>query len=94
MKDETLSLEQKKPVPRIMTRKVPIHYDYTRGQFEDLHKSGAEKFRGAWLVSNQAVVEYCANRVDVSDPAIKELLSLAVLRVLFRLQACNYLKNL
>lgn len=82
-----------KPKVDTVTTAVVIKYDRTRQVFEMLHAAGAEKFTGAWLSSNMAIAEHCQSRTDVSNPAIKELLSLAALRSLIRLKAEGFLKT-
>lgn len=82
-----------RPPPRMIRKKISITYDATMGQFEALHKAGSEKFGAAWLDANMAITEYCQSRVDISEPAVKELLSLAALRVLMRLQLHGYLPH-
>lgn len=74
------------------TKIVLIRYDQSRKIFELLHSKGSQKFKGAWLAANMAIAEHCQSRVDISDPAAKELLSLAALRILMRLELEGYLK--
>lgn len=79
--------------PTLTVKSVLIKHDRTRAWFEAIHKRGAEKYGAAWLSANMALAEHCQGRVDVSDPAVKELLSFAALRVLMRLDVDGHLVN-
>lgn len=62
------------------------------GNFSSLHKQGAERYRGAWLCASMATAEHARSRTNVSDSAMKELLSLVTLRVLMALEVDGWLK--
>ena len=81
-----LKIDMAEPKPKY--RKVQINYHPEHV----LHKSGAEQFGGAWLSANMGVVDHCRTRVDISDPAVKELLTLAVMSVLLNLKRDGHLK--
>lgn len=78
--------------PKPKYRKVQITYHPEHDQFHKLHQSGAKQFGAAWLSANMGVVDHCRTRVDISDPAVRELLTLAVMRVLLNLKRDGHLK--
>ena len=50
--------------------------------FETIHEVGAKRHPATWFFANQAAVRWANARIDISDPANKELVSEIVLRVL------------
>ncbi len=72
------------------TNKVAI---IEKGNFEAMHKQGAERYGGAWLCANMATAEHARSRTDVSNPAMKGLLTLVTLRILMALEVGGWLKT-
>ena len=68
------------------TKKISINYDTTGELFEKIHQRGAKEFGLVWLTANREVTNWIYKFVDIADPAVKQLISLTILRVLYRLR--------
>lgn len=73
-------------------RDVSVRYDATGELFEKLHSQGAAKFGAMWLDVNSSIVEHLGQFIDVSDPAVKQLLTAAAMRALVRLESTGAIK--
>lgn len=74
-------------------RKITVQYDDTGSEFSLCHKTGADKFGGIWLCANRALVDNLRYKVEVSDPAVKELLSSAAYHMLVELEKVGWLRD-
>jgi hypothetical protein len=76
---------ERENVKRIGKRSCDVRYDISQKAMEEIHIHGASQFRAAWLHANEAVAQHASSRTNVSDPAMRELLSFVTLRILMRL---------